>query len=138
MTPGDPVGRAVGFVDIDPFDLPEELGTEPVTWCAVDGLRSSHLVRGELRTPSRLVIACDLLAVDDAYPAVVAPDGVRVRVHQAWRHGQVLLSERDGDLTVLVPGQRADLEVVLEAITRLARAVGASPSSYAVQIRLDG
>ncbi len=34
------------ITDIDPFDLPEWLGTHEVVWRADSGLRSGHLVRG--------------------------------------------------------------------------------------------
>ena len=40
---------------------------------------------------------CDLLAVDEAYPEPVVDDATRLRVHQAWRHGQVVIgSVADG------------------------------------------
>ncbi len=49
-------------------------------------------------------MACDLLAVDQAYPEPVADDDIRTRAHLAWRHGQVLLIEYEGRLTLAVPG----------------------------------
>ena len=93
------------IADVDPFDLPEWLGTarrglarrrrpaRPGTWCRPPD-------RGG-RPPTS---SCDLLAVDEAYPAPVADDATRLRAHQAWRHGQVLLGVYDERLTLAVPG----------------------------------
>lgn len=124
--------------DVDPFDLPEVLGTAEVTWSSTDGLHGGHLVRGLLTPDGGEALPCDLLAVDEAYPAPVAPEGLRLRVHQAWRHGQVHLVAYDGRLTILVPGTCFDADRVLDAIGRLAKALGAAPSSYAVHLRLGG
>lgn len=126
---------------VDPFDLPEELGTGEVTWTAVDGLRG-YLVRGGLRpspgAPGTWSEACDLLAVDEAYPRPVADDALRAATHLAWRHGQVHLAACDSRLTLLVPGTDFTAERVLEAVVRLAKALGASPAAYAVHLRLGG
>ena len=121
--------------DVDPFDLPEWLGEADVTWEAGSGLRSGPHVEGTLHADDHDQ-ACDLLAVDEAYPAPVAPDTVRSRAHRAWRHGEVLLVERDGRLTLAVPARGFDAELVLDALARLARAVGASPEHYAVRLRI--
>ncbi len=121
--------------DLDPFDLPEWLGVADVTWEATSGLRSGHLVPGRLSAGDD-ELPCDLLAVDQAYPAPVAPDEVRTRAHQAWQHGQIsLLSCRDR-LTLAVPARDFDAELVLDALARLAKAVGASPEHYAARLRL--
>ena len=120
---------------VDPFDLPEALGTGDVVWRADDGL-AGHLVRGVLEPAGAEPLACDLLAVDDAYPAPVADEGTRLLVHQAWRHGQVHLASYDGRVTVLVPGTSFTPELVLDAVGRFAKALGARPSSYAVLLRL--
>jgi hypothetical protein len=145
------------ITDIDPFDLPEWLGTRDVVWRADSGLRTGHLVRGRLGAGSEAgdragkdadepvdvaEIACDLLAVDEAYPEPVADDATRLRVHQAWRHGQVVIGcvdTPDGVRIVLaVPGTRLDPDLVLEALGRLARAVGAHAESYAALLRIGG
>ena len=68
---------------------------------------------------------CDLLAVDEAYPVPVADDGTRLLAHQAWQHGQVLLIAYDGRLALAVPGNRFTADLALDALDRLARAVGA-------------
>lgn len=120
---------------MDPFDLPDWLGEPGVTWSAESGLHSSHLVRGVLRSPAG-ELACDLLAVDEAYPAPVADDATRLRSHQAWRHGQVHLASYDDRLTLLVPGRELSAELVLDVVGRLAKAVGAPAAHYAVLLRL--
>ncbi|MDO9454607.1 hypothetical protein [Nocardioides sp.] len=122
-------------VAVDPFDLPEALGTADVVWRADDGL-TGHLVRGTLEPTGGDPLPCDLLAVDDAYPLPVADEGTRLVVHQAWRHGQVHLASYDGRVTLLVPGTAFTAEVVLDAVSRFAKALGAAPSSYAVLLRL--
>lgn len=121
--------------DVDPFDLPDWLGQGEVTWEAEGGLRSGHIVPGRLEGATDR-LPCDLLGIDEAYPAPVAPDGVRSRAHQAWRHGEILLLEREARLTLAVPARGFDADLVLDALGRLARAVGASPDRYAARLRL--
>ena len=124
--------------EVDPFDLPEVLGAGEVTWSSIDSLAGTHRVRGTLSAADGSELACDLLAVDEAYPAPVASESSRLRVHQAWRHGQVHLASYDGRLTLLVPGTSISAALTLEAVARLAKALGASPSSFAVHLRLGG
>lgn len=128
------------IVDVDPFDLPEWLGVGQVVWHADQGLRTGHLVAGRLvadDSPDQ-VLACDLLAVDEAYPAPVTDDDSRLRVHQAWRHGQILLGSYDDRLVLAVPGTSFDADRVLDTLARLARAVGGSPENIAALIRIGG
>jgi hypothetical protein len=113
----------------DPFDLPGWLGESEVTWQAETALDSGHLVLGTLSVlgvPGHDAVPCDLLAVDDAYPEPVADEGLRVRCHQVWRHGEVLVAVDRSRTLLVVPGSRLDTAVALEAIARLARAVGAT------------
>jgi hypothetical protein len=132
------------LTEIDPFDLPEWLGTGDVVWRADAGLQTGHLVRGRLTGETAPVegsdaseeIVCDLLAVDEAYPAPVVDDATRLRVHQAWRHGQVVIGEHGSRMVLAVPGTRFGPELVLEALSRLARAVGARAERYAALLRL--
>jgi len=136
------------LTDIDPFDLPEWLGTGGVVWRADEGLQTGHLVRGRLAAePAQTSeepeeaeeaeeMVCDLLAVDEAYPSPVVDDASRLRVHQAWRHGQVVIGEHGARMVLAVPGTRFDPELVLEALGRFARAVGARAERYAVLLRL--
>jgi len=123
--------------EVDPFDLPDWLGEPGVTWFAESGLHGGHLVRGALRNETEK-LACDLLAVDEAYPTPVADDATRLRSHQAWRHGQVHLASYDDRLTLLVPGREFSAELVLDVVGRLAKAVGAPADHYAVLLRLGG
>jgi hypothetical protein len=122
--------------DLDPFDLPDWLGDGPVAWASDQGL-SGHLVAGHLTGAPDQVIACDLLAVDQAYPAPVLDEATRTRVHQAWRHGQVQLLTRDDRATVAAPGTSWSADQVLEALSRVARAVGAEPRRWSVQLGLS-
>jgi len=130
-------GEPSSYDEVDPFDLPEWLGECEVTWEAERGLATGHRVAGSLSADGRDPLPCDLLAVDDAYPTPVAADPVRVRAHQVWRHGEVLVVTGEGHLLLAVPGSRLDTETVLVAVGRLARAVGARPGSYAVRLRVE-
>jgi hypothetical protein len=122
--------------ELDPFDLPDWVGEGPVDWAADRGL-SGHLVIGHLTGASGEQQACDLLAVDEAYPTPAVDEATRTRVHQSWRHGQVLLLSRDGRATVAVPGTSFAADGVLEAFTRVARAVGADPGRWSVRLNLS-
>lgn len=126
------------ITDIDPFDLPDWLGTHDVVWRSDTGLRAGHLVRGRLTAEGEADVVCDLLAVDEAYPAPVVDDATRLRVHQAWRHGQVVIGEMDSRMLLAVPGTAFGPDVVLDALGRLARAVGATAERYAALLRLSG
>lgn len=125
-------------VDVDPFDLPEWLGESPVTWRPDHGIAVGCRVAGLLAGSAGDELPCDLLAVDEAYPLPVADDDTRTRTHQAWRHGQVQLFEYDGRLSLAVPGRDFTADRVLDALARLARAVGASPDDYAALLRPGG
>ncbi|HEU4812104.1 MAG TPA: hypothetical protein VFT00_08165 [Nocardioides sp.] len=125
------------MTDLDPFDLPDWLGETEVTWVADEGVRVGHRVAGHLRAEDPVrELPCDLLAVDEAYPAPVADDEVRLRAHQAWRHGQILLVEQRTRLTLAVPGTGFTADLVLDALSRLAKGVGASADNYAVRLRI--
>lgn len=126
----------VDFAAVDPFDLPDWLGVSEVTWAAEAGVRRGHAVPGHLAGTEEDPLPCDLLAVDPAYPSVVAPEKVRHDAHQAWRHGQVLLVRRGDRLTLAVPGTGFTADLVLEAVGRLALAVGAPIDRYAVLLRI--
>lgn len=120
---------------IDPFDLPEWLVGNQVTWRPDEGLRAGHLITGALSAVGN-ELPCDLLAVDEAYPRPVTDDQTRTRSHQAWRHGEVLVTERQGRITLAIPGRDFTADRVLEALGRLARAVGATPDDYSALLRL--
>lgn len=127
-------GKACNAVDA--FDLPEWLGTDPVTWSAVGPLELG-IVPGSLRSDtSGVELACDLLAGDVAYPVAVVDEATRIQIHQAWRHGQVHVVRRDGRLTLAAPGTNFPAARVLDAVGRLAKAVGAPPEHFAVRLRV--
>ena len=129
MTP-TPEGRAV-----DPFDLPDWLGTNEVTWTARTSVRGGPLVEGELSADGG-TLGCDLLGADQAFPVPVLDDHWRRQTHQAWTHGQVLLVDYDGRLTLAVPGTEFTADRVLEAVGRLAKAVGVKPGRFMAALRL--
>jgi hypothetical protein len=122
--------------ELDPFDLPDWLGDGPVAWVSDQGL-GGHFVAGHLTGTPDQVIPCDLLAVDQAYPAPVLDEATRTRVHQTWRHGQVVLLTRAGRATVAAPGTAWPPDLVLEALTRLARSVGSDPASWTAHLALS-
>ena len=129
--------------ELDPFDLPEWLSTEAVTWVADGGVLDGARVPGRLLTAVTAdaesdAMPCDLLAADDAFPMPVAAPETRRLAHQAWRHGQVHLGERGGRLTLVVPGHAFSADLVLDAVARLSRAVGSDPDRYAVLLRIGG
>jgi hypothetical protein len=129
------VTSAEAWAELDPFDLPDWVGEGEVAWVAERGL-SGHLVAGCLSGGAGETLPCDLLAVDHAYPAPVVDEGTRTRVHQSWRHGQVVLLSRAGRAAVAVPGTSFEADRVLEAFTRLTRAVGADPARWSVRLSL--
>jgi hypothetical protein len=128
--------EAPTYAEVDPFDLPEWLGECAVTWESERPLRADHRVTGSLTATGHEAVSCDLLAVDDAYPEPVAADETRVRAHQVWRHGEVLVAADGQRLLLVVPGSRLDAETVLQAVARFAGAVGARPGSYAVHLKV--
>ncbi|MDP3889682.1 hypothetical protein [Nocardioides sp.] len=128
--------RSVGGDPLDPFELPEWLGSGEVTWSASEGVLAGPLVRGRLTGPREEELGCDLLAVDAAFPVPVTDDVVRRAAHQAWHHGQVHLLGVEDRLTLTVPGAEFTADRVLDAVGRLALAVAARPESYAVWLRI--
>jgi hypothetical protein len=130
--------------EVDPFDLPEWLGEGEVTWVAESSLSGGPVVAGRLTVghpqvgapPGGEPLACDLLAADRAFPRPVLDETWRTRAHQAWTHGQVLLVEYGGRLTLLVPATILDADRVLEALARLAKAVGVRRDRFVAALRL--
>jgi hypothetical protein len=134
--------------EVDPFDLPEWLGEGEVTWVAESSLAGGPVVAGRLTGASRTgasrtgdppggePLACDLLAADRAFPRPVLDETWRTEAHQAWTHGQVLLVEYGGRLTLLVPATTLDADRVLEALARLAKAVGVRRDRFVAALRL--
>jgi hypothetical protein len=130
------VTSRVDVAELDPFDLPDWLGEGPVVWACDRGL-VGHLVTGCLTGTPDQVLPCDLLAVDQAYPAPVLDEALRTRVHQTWQHGQVLLLTQDARAVIAAPGRSWTADRVLETFTRVARAVGADPGLWSVRLGLS-
>ena len=120
---------------LDPFDLPDWLGTRQISWVARSSVRGASHVRGCLAGGGE-EIACDLLAADVAYPQPLLAEAWRRQAHQAWEYGQVLLVSYDGRLTLAVPGTAYSADGALEAVGRLAKAVGVEPDRFVVCLRL--
>jgi hypothetical protein len=119
---------------VDPFELPEWLGFGEVTWTAESSVRSGHHVTGSL-SGHGAGVSCDLLGADQAYPEPVLTEEWRQRCHQAWTHGEVLLVEYGGRLTLAVPGTSFTADLALEAVGRLAKAVGVESAAFVVALR---
>jgi hypothetical protein len=128
------MGEAPPVTEVDAFDLTDWLGTGEVTWSSPGSIHRRHLVPGVL-TAADTSSACDLLAVDEAYPEAVLAEEWRSSAHRAWTHGQVLLLRVEDRLTVAVPGTSFTADRVLEVIGRLANAVGAAPERFTVALR---
>jgi hypothetical protein len=126
---------APDVVEVDAFDLPEWLGESEVTWRAESSIRGSHHLTGDLVGGDE-PLPCDLLAADLAYPKPVLDGEWRRAAHQQWTHGQVLLVEYDGRLTLAVPGTGFTADRVLESLARLAKAVGVKPQRFVAALRL--
>jgi len=127
--------EAPDVLEVDAFDLPEWLGESEVTWRAKSSIRGSHHLTGDLVGGDE-ALPCDLLAADLAYPRPVLDGDWRRAAHQQWTHGQVLLVEYDGRLTLAVPGTDFTADRVLESLARLAKAVGVKPSRFVAALRL--
>jgi hypothetical protein len=121
---------------VDAFDLPEWLGTSAVTWSAHASVRGAAHITGSLGGAGDEELACDLMAADVAYPQPVLAEVWRRQAHQAWVHGQVLLLDCGGRLTLAVPGTAYSADGVLEGIGRLAKALGVRPDAFTVCLRL--
>lgn len=128
--------RASSVSGADAFELPEWLGVEDVTWTATTSLGEAAHVSGTLAGSSGAELPCDLLASDLAYPFSVLEEKWRAAAHRAWQMGETELLEYDGRLTLTVPGTAVGVELALEAVRRLAKAVGAPSSRFTVAVRL--
>jgi len=124
---------------VDPFELPGWVGEKEVRWITETSLDGGHHVSGRLEAEPADGLQtqpCDLLACDRAYPQPVLDEPSRAAAHQAWALGEVRLLEYDGRLTLVVPGSAVTSELSLEALRRLARAVGAPSQRFSVVLRL--
>ena len=121
--------------EADPFELPEWLGLGEVVWSTEGSVAGAHLVTGRLSRDENGHSA-DLLAVDRAYPVPALPEQWRRAAHQAWTHGQVLLLEVEGRLTLAVPATAFTADLALEALRRLAQSIGVPPQRFVAALRL--
>ncbi len=119
----------------DPFDLPEWLGEDALTWAAEHDLSSVHVV-GVLTSTAGQQLPLDLLCVDAAFPAPVVSERVRHDVHQAWHYGQVLLLGRPGNTALGVPVARIDADLSCDALRRFAKAIGVPSDRMSVTLQL--
>ena len=124
-----------GVAAVDAFDLPDWLGTSELTWTAETSVRGQYQISGRLNARDDS-LDCDLLAADQAFPQPVLDEDWRREAHQFWTHGEVLLLEYDGRLTLAVPGTEFTADRVLETLTRLAKAIGVAPDRVLAAIRL--
>jgi hypothetical protein len=124
------------IAETDPFDLPAWVGEKEVTWFADSGTRFGHHITGRVTSPQQADLACDLLAIDQAYPHQVAGSRWRRQAHQAWHHDQVLLICYDSRLTLAVPGHEFSADLVLAALGRFAKSVGGRPENFLAALRL--
>jgi hypothetical protein len=120
----------------DAFELPDWLGTEAVQWRSDEPIAGGPLVRGSLHASDGRTQPLDLLAVDAAYPRPVCPDRERTAVHQAWHFGEVALLAVDDRVAAGLPGDEIGVELVCEALRRVAKSVGAPSGNYTVSITL--
>ncbi len=107
-----------------------------MTWSAESTLTDGPVVRGVLRGADSHSQQLDLVAVDAAYPVPVCSDEDRRGAHQAWQFGQVQLIDVDGRVGAAVPGSAFDANLACEAVSRVAKAVGASAARFTVLIAL--
>jgi len=120
---------------LDPFDLPDWLGTSEVTWTALSSVRGAQRIDG-LLSGGDGDLRCDLIAADVAFPQPMLGEEWRRQAHQAWEYGQVLLLSYDDQLTLAVPGTAYSADGALETVARLAKAVGVRPGRFTVCLRL--
>jgi hypothetical protein len=126
---------ATAVAELDPFDLPDWLGTSEVTWTALSSVRGAQRIDG-LLSDGDGELRCDLIAADVAFPQPILGENWRRQAHQAWEYGQVLLLSYDDRLTLAVPGTAYSADGALETVGRLAKAVGVRPGRFTVCLRL--
>jgi len=136
-------GDDIDVVAVDPFELPEWLGISEVVWTAVTSLGGHHVagrlddaLAGIVGSPEERTLGCDLLAADLAYPRPVLAERWRILAHQAWWRDEALMLEVSGRLTIVMPGSSITAEPALDAVRRLAKAVGAPSDRFTVALRL--
>jgi len=119
----------------DPFELPEWLGEEDLTW-SLDGPLTAAQVRGTLRGTGEHQLALDLVCADVAYPAPVVGELIRRSCHLSWHHGQVQVLANAGSHGLGVPASCLDADKACEALRRFAHAIAVDVERVRVLIAL--
>jgi len=119
----------------DPFELPEWLGEQDLTW-SLDGPLTSAQVRGTLHGSGEQELGLDLVCVDVAYPAPVVPELIRRECHLSWHHGQVQVLANAASHGLGVPASSVDADTACEALRRFARAIAVDVNRVRVLITL--
>ena len=119
----------------DPFELPEWLGEEDLTW-SLDGPLTAAQVRGTLHGTDEHQLGLDLVCVDVAYPAPVVGELIRRECHLSWHHGQVLVLANAGAHGLGVPTSSLDADTACEALRRFAHAIAVDVARVRVLITL--
>lgn len=119
----------------DPFDLPDWLGEDDLTW-SLDGPLAAAQVRGTLHGAAGRRLTLDILCADVAYPAPLICELLRRECHLSWHHGEVQLIENGRLHGLAVPVSSLDADRACEALRRFARAVAVDTVRVRVLITL--
>jgi hypothetical protein len=122
----------------DPFELPDWLGLDRVCWQSTARTGVQAIAHGRLVSldEERSALDLQILAADQAFPTVVCSEADRRLVHQSWHYGEVTLLLLEGTLTLAIPGTTFTADLLCEAMSRLARALGAETSRFHVLLNL--
>lgn len=119
----------------DPFDLPDWLGADDLTW-SLDGPLTAAQVRGTLHGAAGHRLPLNILCADVAYPAPVVSELVRRECHLSWHHGEVQLLENGQAHALAVPVSGLDADRACDALRRFARAIAVDTAQVRVLITL--
>jgi hypothetical protein len=122
----------------DPFELPDWLGLDRVCWQSTGPTGRRSVAHGRLVSldEDRSALELQILAADQAFPTVVCSDDDRRLVHQSWHYGEVTLLRVEDTLTLAIPGTTFSADRLCEAMSRLAKALGAETSRFYVLLNL--
>ena len=129
------MAEAPGWQRGDPFELPEWLGREGLTW-SLDGPLSAAQVRGTVHGAGEHQLRLDIVCADVAYPAPVVPELIRRECHLSWHHGQVLVLANPVSHALGVPVSTLDADTACEALRRFAAAIAVDVARVQVLISL--
>jgi hypothetical protein len=122
----------------DPFELPDWLGLDRVCWQSTGPTGVRSVAHGRLVSldEERSAVDLQIMAADRAFPTVVCSDADRRLVHQNWHYGEVTLLRVEDTLTLAIPGTTFSADLLCEAVSRLAKALGAERSRFYVLLNL--